>query len=61
MENERRVERKVIQGGFWGAVTIVLTWLAHVGLPYVGSIDIPTEIGQAITVITSTGAAYWTR
>jgi len=57
MENEqRRVERKVIQGGFWGAVTIVVTWFAHVF-----GLDIPTEIGQAITVITSTGAAYWTR
>jgi len=56
METERRIERKVIQGGFWGAVTIVVTWLAHVA-----GLNIPTEIGQAITVITSTGAAYWTR
>jgi len=61
MNDEAKTERKIIQGGFWGAVTIVVTWLAHVGLPWVGGIDIPVEVGQAFTVIFATGGAWFTK
>ncbi len=52
---DSKTERKVIQGGMWGAVTIILTWMVSlVGL------DIPTEVGQAFTVVLSSAAAWYT-
>ena len=36
-----------ISGGFWGAVAFVLIWLIHA----VGKIDVPVEVGMALTII----------
>jgi len=54
--NSDRTERKVIQGGLWGAVTIIIVWIASlVGL------DVPTTVAQAFTVVLSSGAAWYTK
>jgi len=52
--NEGRQERKIIMGGLWGSVTIVIVWA--VGL--VG-LTIPTEVAQAMTVIFASVAGYY--
>lgn len=45
---------KVAAGGLAGAVTLVVVWVA--GLL---GLDIPPTVAAALTVIFSSGAAYW--
>ena len=52
---EAKPERKILAGGFFGSLTIILVW----GMSLFG-LDIPTEVGQAITVAMSSAAAWYT-
>lgn len=48
-------DRKVAAGGFAGAVTAVLVWVAA----EFGQVTIPGEIAAAIATIISTAVAYF--
>lgn len=44
---------KVVAGGFAGAVTVVLVWVAGMF-----GVEVPPEVASAVTVLISTGAGY---
>jgi|TARA_Y100000034_G_scaffold135929_1_gene209846 hypothetical protein len=53
--NDGKPERKLLAGGFFGSITIIATWIVSLF-----GLDIPTEVGQAITVAMSSAAAWYT-
>lgn len=53
--NDGKTERKVIQGGLWGGVTIILIWIMGMF-----GLEVPSEVAQAFTIVISQSAAWWT-
>ena len=47
---------KVVNAGVAGAASIVLVWLLSLA-----NVDVPTEVGMALTVLISGGAGWFTR
>jgi len=60
MNEEGKTERKVIQGGLWGAVTVILVWMfeaiVQVWLP---EYQMPAPVAQAWTIVFSTAGAWY--
>ncbi len=46
---------KAVSAGFFGALTIVVVWVAKAA-----GIEVPSEVAQALTVLTSTAATWFT-
>lgn len=53
---ETPVSPKVLAGGAAGAASIVLVWILSLF-----KVEVPVEVGMAITTLLASGAAYMTR
>jgi len=59
--NEGKTERKVIQGGFWGAVTVIVVWAFESGMQFwFPEYNMPAPVAQAWTIVFSTAGAWYT-
>ena len=59
--NEGKSERKVLKGGFWGAVTLIVVWIFEGTMRiWFPEYQMPATVAQAWTIVFSTAGAWYT-